>query len=160
MSAVLGTLLRKDQSTMDRGAVIMTDVRRELPEQDERGDSAVWEIRDRDGKLHTVSGAFLGIGSSHRPWHKGHPGEEWAPKRVHCSTCRWTEIRLFRLDDGTFLVVNSGMSDVPGERQRRDEDPCHTCPPQLAAAGCRSRCRHRPQEATGSASSRPIRPAA
>ena len=94
----------------------MTDVRRELPEQDERGDSAVWEIRDRDGKLHTVSGAFLGIGSSHRPWHKGHPGEEWAPKRVHCSTCRWTEIRLFRLDDGTFLVVNSGMSDVPGER--------------------------------------------
>jgi hypothetical protein len=74
----------------------MDDIRHELPEADEHGDTATWVFKDRDGAEHTIRGSFLGMGSSFRPEHKGHPGTEWAPQRVHCSTCRWTELRLFK----------------------------------------------------------------
>jgi hypothetical protein len=94
----------------------MPDVREDLPVPDEHGETAVWIIKDRDGDVHRVEGTFLGMGSSHRPYHKGHPDTEWAPRRVHCSTCRWTELRLFKARDGQLVVVNCGASDVPGER--------------------------------------------
>ena len=94
----------------------MPDIREELPAPDEQGDDAVWLIRDRDGDMHEVAGRFLGMGSSHRPFHKGHPGAEWAPRGVHCSTCRWTELRLFRTSEEQLVVVNCGASDVPTER--------------------------------------------
>lgn len=92
------------------------DTRNALPEADEHGDTATWVFADRDGAVHTIKGAFLGMGSSFRPEHKGHPDTEWAPQRVHCSTCRWTEVRLFRAEDQRLFVVNCGASDVPGER--------------------------------------------
>jgi hypothetical protein len=92
-----------------------TDVRDELPFPEEHGERAVWAIVDRDSRLHRIDGTFLGMGSSHRPEHKGHPGEPHAPRGTHCSTCRWTEIRLFETDHELF-VVNCGASDVPGER--------------------------------------------
>ena len=94
----------------------MDDIRHELPDADEHGDTATWIFKDRDGAEHTISGVFLGMGSSYRPEHKGHPGIEWAPRGVHCSTCRWTELRLFRAEGGRFYVVNCGASDVPDER--------------------------------------------
>lgn len=93
----------------------MSEVRRELPVTDEHGDTATWIFSDRDGREHTLRGVFLGMGSSYRPSHKGHPDERWAPQRVHCSTCRWTELRLFRDAEGKLVVVNCGASDVPGE---------------------------------------------
>ncbi len=92
------------------------DVRNELPFPDEHGDRAIWEIQDREGRLHRIEGKFLGMGSSHRPEHKGHPGEEFAPRGTHCSTCRWTEIRIFEDPAGQLSVVNCGASDIPGER--------------------------------------------
>lgn len=116
MTTAVGTLSGGEHLTMDRGAVIMSDVNSELPDALDHGMTADWAVVDRDGIRHEVSGTFLGIGSTHRPYHKNHPETEWAPKRVHCSTCRWTEIRLFRLDDGRFCVINCGASDVPGER--------------------------------------------
>lgn len=116
MTTAVGTLPGREHLTMDRGVVTMTDPHTQLPEAEDHGTVAVWLVEDRDGRRHKVTGAFLGLGSSHRPYHKGHPGTEWAPKRVHCSTCRWTEIRLFRAEDGQFCVVNCGASDVPGER--------------------------------------------
>lgn len=94
----------------------MTDVRQELPEPEDHGDEALWRIRDRDGKVHSIDGQFLGMGTTNRPHHKGHPGQPWAPKGVHCSTCRWTELRLFRGRDDVLYVVKCGASDVPGER--------------------------------------------
>jgi hypothetical protein len=92
------------------------DIRHELPDADEHGDKATWVFADRDGTVHTIAGEFLGMGSSYRPEHKGHPDTEWAPRGVHCSTCRWTELRIFRADDRRLYVVNCGASDVTGER--------------------------------------------
>lgn len=94
----------------------MSDIRHELPEADEHGMRADWVLTDRDGFEHRITGQFLGMGSSYRPDHKGHPATEWAPVRTHCSTCRWTEVRLFKSKDGGFCVVNCGASDVPDER--------------------------------------------
>lgn len=110
-----GTLLVESPTT-DEGETTMDDVRRELPEADEHGDVATWIFKDRDGVEHTIQGRFLGMGSSYRPEHKGHPTTQWAPKGVHCSTCRWTEVRLFKGHDGKFVVVNCGASDVTEER--------------------------------------------
>lgn len=94
----------------------MSDIRHELPVSDEHGSTATWVFADRDGTVHTIEGAFLGMGSSFRPEHKGHPATDWAPRGVHCSTCRWTELRIFRARDDRLFVVNCGASDVPGER--------------------------------------------
>lgn len=94
----------------------MPIIRDDLPEAEEHGDEAVWVFPDRDGVEHRIDGMFLGMGSSHRPNHKGHPATQFAPRRVHCSTCRWTELRLFKGRDGMLYVVNCGASDVPGER--------------------------------------------
>lgn len=114
-AVTLGTLL-VEHPTMDRGVMTMPIIREELPDAEEHGDSAEWHLRDRDGIKHIIDGRFLGMGSSHRPQHKNHPDAEWAPRRTHCSTCRWTELRLFQSQDGRFYFVNCGASDVPGER--------------------------------------------
>jgi hypothetical protein len=94
----------------------MDDIRHELPMPDEHGDVATWIFPDRDGTEHTITGAFLGMGSTYRREHKGHPDTEWAPRGVHCSTCRWTELRLFRATDTRLYVVKCGASDIPNER--------------------------------------------
>lgn len=86
-----------------------------LPEPEDLGLRSSWTIEDQDGQRITITGQFLGMGSSHRPRHKGHR-DGWAPQGVHCSTCRWTEVRLFRADGGPFYIVNCGASDVPDER--------------------------------------------
>lgn len=94
----------------------MPTVETELPGKDRDGQHGVWELTDQHGAAHRIDGQFLGMGSSHRPDHKGHASGVSAPRGVHCSTCRWTEVRLFQDQDGTYLVVNCGASDVPGER--------------------------------------------
>lgn len=91
-------------------------VHTELPDLEEHGRTGSWEINDQEGVQTVITGRFLGMGSSYRPNHKGHPAGSSAPRGVHCSTCRWTELRLFQGDSGTFYIVNCGASDVPGER--------------------------------------------
>lgn len=88
----------------------------ELPDLEDHGRRSSWTIQDQDGRQVRITGQFLGMGSSHRPEHKGHSRDSWAPQGVHCSTCRWTEVRLFRAEEGPFYIVNCGASDVPGER--------------------------------------------
>jgi hypothetical protein len=114
IAVTTGTLC-EEHMTMERGA-IMPDVDEYLPESEDHGRRGVWLITDQNGKAHQIAGHFLGMGSSYRPEHKGHPGAEWAPRGTHCSTCRWTEIRIFRDDAGTLYTVNCGASEVPGER--------------------------------------------
>lgn len=116
MSAALGILLGEDHATNDLGATTMSETYDGLPESAEHGQRGTWIFKDRDSREQTITGCFLGIGSSFRPEHKNHPGAPYAPERVHCSTCRWTEVRLFRGDDGKLYVVNCGASEVPGER--------------------------------------------
>lgn len=90
-------------------------VQRDLPDADEHGSTGVWVITDRDGTEHRIAGAFLGMGTTYRPDHKNHHPSVSAPRGVHCSTCRWTELRLFK-DARSLFVVNCGASDVEGER--------------------------------------------
>jgi hypothetical protein len=92
-----------------------------LPGRDAVGRDGTWTITDQYGGSLTVTGALLGVGSSYRPRHQNHPDTEFAPPRTHCSTCRWTEIRIFAVDQdsevalGQYLVVKSGMSAIPTE---------------------------------------------
>lgn len=92
------------------------DVAEGLPYAEDHGTEGAWRILDRDGREILLKGRFLGMGTSHRPQHKGHRAGTWAPRGEHCSTCRWTEIRIFSRTDGGFYIVNCGASEVPGER--------------------------------------------
>jgi hypothetical protein len=95
----------------------MHSSRTNLPAADQTGAHGQWDVVDRDGVLHEISGQFLGLGSTHRPHHKGHPDETFAPRRVHCSTCRWTEVYLFHdVERDSYAVAIMGASDVPDER--------------------------------------------
>lgn len=92
-----------------------------LPGRESVGKEGTWTITDQYGTSITVKGELLGVGSSFRPRHQNHPGTEFAPPRTHCSTCRWTEIRIFGTDPddgkalGQYLVVKRGASVIPGE---------------------------------------------
>jgi hypothetical protein len=91
----------------------------QLPGEDDAGTEGVWTFTDQYNETFTVTGTFLGVGSSHRPRHKGHEAGTFIPRREHCSTCRWTEIRIF-VEAGErtrYAVVNRGVSIVPGERE-------------------------------------------
>lgn len=94
-----------------------------MPGLEAVGKAGTWTIADQHGNEITITGDLLGLGSSYRPRHQNHPGTEFAPPRVHCSTCRWTEIRIFAVDSQKgsdhalpYLVVKSGPSAVPGEK--------------------------------------------
>lgn len=93
-----------------------------LPGLGSVGKRGNWTITDQHGRSITITGDLLGLGSSFRPQHQNHPGTEFAPPRTHCSTCRWTEIRIFAVDseEGNpdplpYLVVKRGASAIPGE---------------------------------------------
>lgn len=85
-----------------------------LPPFTEAGQPGDWELTDRYGSEAHLRGDFLGMGSSHRPFHK-HSFPPYAERGQHCSTCRWMEIRIFQHQDGRYLVVQTGRSIVPGE---------------------------------------------
>lgn len=93
-----------------------------LPGREMVGKAGTWTITDQDGVSLTFSGELLGIGSSWRERHQNHPNTEFAPPRTHCSTCRWTEIRVFGTDPedgkalGQYLVVKAGVSTIPTEK--------------------------------------------
>ncbi|MGW2213272.1 hypothetical protein [Streptomyces sp. NPDC001781] len=93
-----------------------------LPGLPDVGRAGAWTITSQHGETITIAGELLGLGSSFRPRHQNHEGTDFAPPRTHCSTCRWTEIRIFAVDsqEGTdrplpYLVVKRGASAVPGE---------------------------------------------
>lgn len=102
--------------TTDDGGTLMTETLRTLPDSDEAPLRGAWNIQPQSGSMVRLEGRFLGMGTTHRPEHKNHPAKPFAPQGVHCSTCRWTEIRLFADNEGSFWVVSVGASEVPGER--------------------------------------------
>ncbi len=93
-----------------------------FPGRDQVGTAGTWRITDQYGDSVNIEGEFLGLGSSWRPRHQNHPETEFAPPRTHCSTCRWTEIRIFGMDTektnalAEYLVVKRGASAIPGEQ--------------------------------------------
>lgn len=94
-----------------------------LPGLESVGKPGTWTITDQHGQSITITGDLLGLGSSYRPRHQNHPESEFAPPRTHCSSCRWTEIRIFAVDteEGNphplpYLVVKRGASLIPGEK--------------------------------------------
>lgn len=90
----------------------------DLPGQHQVGKPGLWAFTNRYGDATRISGELVGMGSSHRPRHNHYAGTPAKPG-VHCSTCRWTEIRIFRSTDdgdpGEYLVVYRGASIVPDE---------------------------------------------
>lgn len=88
----------------------------ELPLHDEVGEGDDWVFQDRYGGVAKLSGYFIGFGSSHRPYHN-HAFPPVRKRGQHCSTCRWTEVRIFQEDVPPFryLVTNSGCSIAEDE---------------------------------------------
>lgn len=90
----------------------------ELPGPDRVGSLGLWAFTNRYDDATRVTGEFVGMGSSQRPRHN-HPADSPAKPGQHCSTCRWTEIRIFRstqpTDTNQYLVLLRGASTVPGE---------------------------------------------
>jgi hypothetical protein len=93
----------------------------ELPDHEEAGSMGEWPLPVSDtGEVLTVTGRFLGVGSSARSAHAPHLGE-FAEAGERCRACRWFEARIFRFGenaDGDFVVYNVGQSVVPGETPR------------------------------------------
>lgn len=95
-----------------------------LPDFTQAGQPGDWDFQDRYGSRTALDGDFLGMGSSHRPYHK-HAFPPYAAPKQHCSTCRWMEVRIFQEvvgEDGAasnrYLVVRTGQTIVPGEEVR------------------------------------------
>lgn len=89
-----------------------------LPDKDEGGVHGTWRVTDRNGTTAEFAADFLGFGSSFRPSHN-HIFPPHAPRKTHCSTCRWSETWIFQegRDNpaGKYIVIGYGKSDVPGE---------------------------------------------
>lgn len=88
----------------------------ELPSAEQAGDFGVWLLPTDDSRSTVeVNGKFLGVASSRRPNHDGHPAGRPQPPGMRCSACRWFEPRIFLLNSGGYLVHFAGRSSVPGE---------------------------------------------
>jgi hypothetical protein len=74
--------------------------------------TATMVVSTPTGHVH-VQGTQLGRASSKRGQHTHEPDEAPVPYK-RCSACRWTEITVFRAEEGYVLVLE-GMSSVTGE---------------------------------------------
>lgn len=69
-------------------------------------------IPTADGDV-KVPGKLLGLANSSRLEHNH--ATPYVRKGDRCSTCRYTEVRLFR-DGSTYVLVTLGMTIIPGEQ--------------------------------------------
>lgn len=94
---------------------------RTLPGPEDVNTEAVWLLPVAEGADPVaVEGRFLGMSSSRRTEHNRrivHPGG-FAEIGGNCSTCRWSETRIFREAAGGYAVHRIGRSVVPGETLR------------------------------------------
>lgn len=74
-------------------------------------------IRDLNGQEHQFEGRRLGFGTSRLHTHI-HPTNQPPPEGVRCSGCRWSEVRVYSIADGGYVVGIKGHTDVPGEEHR------------------------------------------
>ncbi len=92
----------------------------DLPGPDAVGSTGQWTLPSPDSSGRSVvTGRFLGMASSQRTDHnkRARHVDGFAPVHVHCSTCRWTEIRVFREESG-YVILRAGRTIVPGEVDR------------------------------------------
>lgn len=75
-----------------------------------------------------IEGRLLSEASSHRDEHVRlvHDEGEYAAIGERCPACRWFEIRVYAVDDGTWVVETVGQSIVPGEIVKRQVWFCDT----------------------------------
>lgn len=99
------------------------------PPIDRVGSSQEWTLPlddFEDGETLTLEGRFLGMGTSRRAEHIGHPDTEYTVPGNSCSACRWFETRLFRAKDGRFLLFNVGETILPDEEPFYSYEWCHS----------------------------------
>lgn len=89
-----------------------------LPGADDLGQEGPWGLPCGSCPDFHFWGIFLGFGSSHRNFHSNHGPGTFPEPRVSCSACRWFESRLFRSEDGKYVIHFTGQSVVPGETPR------------------------------------------
>lgn len=94
-----------------------------LPSVDRIGSKDNWNLRipQIGDELRSIkfTGKFLGLGSSRRAFHSGHAGVYAnAALKERCSACRWFEVRIFKNNEGWYLVYRLGRTSVPGEDNR------------------------------------------
>ena len=102
------------------------------------------ELAGRDDEMLRIQGRLLGFASSEADQHQHHDPEGFARPGERCSACRWFEVRIFEAQteqspgcscgsDGQphepgcgwepararFLVLTYGLSEVPGEVDKR-----------------------------------------
>lgn len=95
---------------------MITDERRaELyPQENEIGDTDVWDLPLLHGKELTINAMFIGVASARQDKHN-HAGR-FAPAGRRCPACRWYEPRIFKITEtGKYLLYTLGCSDLPDE---------------------------------------------
>lgn len=99
----------------------------ELPTESETGMVGRWPVDDDNGTRWTITGRFIGSGSSRKPRHRDHLDGTFADVKLKCGACRWLELLIFQelaaAEDtagptGNYFVVKVGASEVPGESDR------------------------------------------
>lgn len=63
-----------------------------------------------------IEGRILGYSTSKRDSHNH--AQNPPPHGWKCSACRWVELTLYKVVDGTFAVYTRGCSSLPGESDR------------------------------------------
>lgn len=87
-----------------------------LPQQNQVGNTRIWELPKCENTTMTLNLTLLGMGSSQTQTHDGHPASKYQKRGLRCSACRWFEARIFRdPETGRYMAHRVGMSIVPGE---------------------------------------------
>lgn len=65
----------------------------------------------------TFTGRQLGHGSTHQPFHSGHPDMPFTRRGERCGACRWFEVYIYEVIDekSRYLVYTVGRSTIPNE---------------------------------------------
>lgn len=89
------------------------------------------ELAGRDDEVIRLRGRLLGFASSESDHHQHHDPDGYPRPGERCSACRWFECRIFEVQavlspdhqpaapDGRYLVLTYGLSEVPGEVDKR-----------------------------------------
>lgn len=72
-----------------------------------------YEVHDRE-RLVRFTGELLGEATSRWANHADHL-ESFAPRFTRCGACRWTEVRVYRTEAGSYVIETVGRSLLPDE---------------------------------------------
>lgn len=99
--------------------MITDDRRTELyPQDDEVGETDIWDLPLEHDKDLEVRGIFLGVASARQDKHNH--GGDFTPPGRRCPACRWYEPRIFREtgSERRYVLYTLGCSNMPGETDR------------------------------------------